>query len=90
MLRKKLYENNEEMDEDYKPDFYTTTAQAEHTWQPIDDSHLDSRFRKKKNEFSIFVDASFKRGVFAMPLIDPPRTAEDNASITDVRKNFIC
>ena len=58
---------------DYQQDFYTSTAKAEHTWQPIEKSNDSLRFRKKKNEFSIFVDASFQKGVFKMPLIDPPK-----------------
>lgn len=70
----------------YKPDFYTTTAQAEHTWQPLENSHLDPKFRKKKNEFSIYVDASFKKGVFEMPLIDPPPISEEHPSYMNTNR----
>lgn len=56
-------------------DFFTTTSQAEHTWQPIE-KHGDTSYRKKKNEFSVFVEASFQGGVFTMPLLDPPERPE--------------
>ena len=56
-----------------QPDFFTTTTMAEHAWQPIENINRDPVFRKKKNEFSIFVEASFQGGVFNMPLVDPSR-----------------
>lgn len=39
----------------------------------MEQSSQDMRYRRRKNEFTIFVDASFQNGVFKMPLIDPPR-----------------
>ena len=56
-----------------EPDFYITTTHAEHTWQPMEKINLDDTYHKRKNEFSMFVDATFQGGVFKMPFIDPPR-----------------
>lgn len=68
--------NKEEIESELKkmnPDFFTTTTHAEFSWQPMEPINMDTSFRKRKNEFSIYVDASFQGGVFKLPLIDPPK-----------------
>lgn len=68
-----------------EPDFYVSTTQAEHTWQPIEKINLDDTYHKKKNEFSLYVDATFQGGVFKMPFIDPPRKSIGGV---DVEKSY--
>ena len=61
--------NKSEIENELKamsPDLFTTTSHAEYSWQPIEEINMDKTYRKKKNEFSIFVEAQFQGGVFKM------------------------
>lgn len=82
--------DNADMDlSSYQPDFFVTTTQAEHTWQPMEKINLNTSYHKRKNEFSIYVDASFQGGVFKMPLIDPPKSVSDEFFETQKQRNII-
>ena len=45
-------------------EIYLTTSREDYWLQPLENSSLEQGYQRKKNEFSVFVDAKFRNGVF--------------------------
>lgn len=58
---------------DLKPQFTVPTSKEEHGWGPFENMTVDRHYHRKKNDISVYSDATFKGGVFNLSSLDLPR-----------------